>query len=415
MPGVARYANERAADGGDTDIAPELLHLICQQPIGEAAPFLAAIAADFYDDLPEELLEALARVGAPAPEPLLDVYERKRDEPGELATALAFLKVSDPRVEAIFAEQAEEEASFLRDISTGEGASEPFDIFAQYPETAVPVLVGKPLKVRKEFLASQDATHRMAALSTFLDGKLGPGMPKALERMAREDEDPEVRGVAWETLEGEAGEDKRLLAEMRARLANPSVQPKERAGLLVALAQLGSEGYAQLADALYQDRATRARALQAMWRSFDRDFAKYAVESLEDEDPDIREQAILATGYLNQASEAARLEKLFHDDTHRDTALFAYALCAPAEVTRARMKQLFRTIDKLAGGLGAEDAQTVEQALDLRLEMHGLPPVFETEEEDEEPLSPAASGPTPGRNDPCPCGSGKKYKKCHGQ
>jgi uncharacterized protein len=23
--------------------------------------------------------------------------------------------------------------------------------------------------------------------------------------------------------------------------------------------------------------------------------------------------------------------------------------------------------------------------------------------------------PTPGRNDPCPCGSGKKYKKCHGQ
>jgi uncharacterized protein len=22
--------------------------------------------------------------------------------------------------------------------------------------------------------------------------------------------------------------------------------------------------------------------------------------------------------------------------------------------------------------------------------------------------------PVPGRNDPCPCGSGKKYKKCHG-
>jgi uncharacterized protein len=22
--------------------------------------------------------------------------------------------------------------------------------------------------------------------------------------------------------------------------------------------------------------------------------------------------------------------------------------------------------------------------------------------------------PTPGRNDPCPCGSGRKYKKCHG-
>ena len=24
-------------------------------------------------------------------------------------------------------------------------------------------------------------------------------------------------------------------------------------------------------------------------------------------------------------------------------------------------------------------------------------------------------GPKIGRNDPCPCGSGKKYKHCHGQ
>jgi SEC-C motif-containing protein len=27
---------------------------------------------------------------------------------------------------------------------------------------------------------------------------------------------------------------------------------------------------------------------------------------------------------------------------------------------------------------------------------------------------PARKEATPGRNDPCPCGSGKKYKKCHG-
>jgi len=24
-------------------------------------------------------------------------------------------------------------------------------------------------------------------------------------------------------------------------------------------------------------------------------------------------------------------------------------------------------------------------------------------------------GDQPGRNDPCPCGSGKKFKKCHGR
>jgi preprotein translocase subunit SecA len=27
---------------------------------------------------------------------------------------------------------------------------------------------------------------------------------------------------------------------------------------------------------------------------------------------------------------------------------------------------------------------------------------------------PATAAATVGRNDPCPCGSGKKYKKCHG-
>ncbi|HEX6735027.1 MAG TPA: SEC-C metal-binding domain-containing protein, partial [Azonexus sp.] len=31
------------------------------------------------------------------------------------------------------------------------------------------------------------------------------------------------------------------------------------------------------------------------------------------------------------------------------------------------------------------------------------------------PAQPAQSGPKVGRNDPCPCGSGKKYKQCHGK
>ncbi len=28
--------------------------------------------------------------------------------------------------------------------------------------------------------------------------------------------------------------------------------------------------------------------------------------------------------------------------------------------------------------------------------------------------APTKAAPKVGRNDPCPCGSGKKYKKCHG-
>ena len=31
------------------------------------------------------------------------------------------------------------------------------------------------------------------------------------------------------------------------------------------------------------------------------------------------------------------------------------------------------------------------------------------------PQQPAKAEPKVGRNDPCPCGSGKKYKNCHGK
>ena len=31
-----------------------------------------------------------------------------------------------------------------------------------------------------------------------------------------------------------------------------------------------------------------------------------------------------------------------------------------------------------------------------------------------EPVEPIEADEKPGRNDPCPCGSGKKYKKCCG-
>lgn len=31
------------------------------------------------------------------------------------------------------------------------------------------------------------------------------------------------------------------------------------------------------------------------------------------------------------------------------------------------------------------------------------------------PVEPVHADKKPGRNDPCPCGSGKKYKKCCGQ
>ena len=47
----------------------------------------------------------------------------------------------------------------------------------------------------------------------------------------------------------------------------------------------------------------------------------------------------------------------------------------------------------------------------------GLDPRMTTNrgEDGEAPAhKPATAEPKVGRNDPCPCGSGKKYKKCHG-
>ena len=50
-----------------------------------------------------------------------------------------------------------------------------------------------------------------------------------------------------------------------------------------------------------------------------------------------------------------------------------------------------------------DEAQNVE-TIDVRAE----------QSQSEEPLEPLSTEPKTGRNDDCPCGSGKKYKKCCG-
>jgi len=85
------------------------------------------------------------------------------------------------------------------------------------------------------------------------------------------------------------------------------------------------------------------------------------------------------------------------------------------ETTRGRIRGMLRKIDALAE-LSASEAELVMFALDERLRLAGLDPVFAAEEGDEEPEAVVTAPPAGkvGRNDPCPCGSGKKYKKCHG-
>jgi len=59
-----------------------------------------------------------------------------------------------------------------------------------------------------------------------------------------------------------------------------------------------------------------------------------------------------------------------------------------------------------------EDPDEVEE---IEEEQRSKKIVFNLSEDEERIQEPAKSSRVAGRNDPCPCGSGKKYKKCCGK
>jgi hypothetical protein len=68
-------------------------------------------------------------------------------------------------------------------------------------------------------------------------------------------------------------------------------------------------------------------------------------------------------------------------------------------------------IGVLGGSLSTDEAAKLQDLM-RRAEAMWVP--FEDPAEPVAALrAPAMRGPRPGRNDPCPCGSGKKYKRCH--
>jgi SEC-C motif len=149
---------------------------------------------------------------------------------------------------------------------------------------------------------------------------------------------------------------------------------------------------------------------------------------LEDtEDIAILRQALRGAGYFRLTSHAEKIASYFDREgdlaTLRDDALFSYALAMPGETTRGRIRGMLRKIDSLAE-LDQVETDLVMFALDERLRLNGLTPVFAEEEassqepaariEGVEDAPVAAASQKIGRNDPCPCGSGKKFKKCCG-
>jgi hypothetical protein len=447
-------------DDDRVDAAGFALEIARQSRAPAAVSFLAeyARAADF--EFPDELTEGFIEMGEASVDPLLALHAESGGA-SDVRFALSGLGVRDPRIlETLLdllkadpvegsimlglygdpaAKPALEQAlaaaggnerlrqeieAGIREIDVQETARpEPFDIWPLYPEEDMPYFAAFDTPELLEFLASGVAEYRIRAVRALTFDEAPPDVAGKILDVARTDPDVRVRAIAWECLEG-LEEPAEIAAALRARLEDATAPLAERAGALVALARdaENDEALARLVLEFHERPETRAQAVKAMWHSGDRRFESRIAQALDDPDLGVRRQAVTAVGMFSMVSQLGRLERLFEEEDLREAALYSYALAAPSEVTPARMKKLFGRIETLAGGFSQDEGVVVGVALDDRLRAHDLAPVFHRGEtwEDEEPEPAAAAEPEVrpakvGRNDPCPCGSGKKYKKCCGQ
>ena len=428
--------------------------------------FRSPQALDFFieairrspEDVDDSLIEGLLPLREQAVEPLLKLYEELGEEyASDVAFLLASLRVRDGRVLELLLDRLEfdaadgafclglygdeaarpalermlqeipEEASELRhEISYAlEAIRQPeppydaasFDLYEEYPETDTPAFEVLPENERIQMLASEDPEIRAEAAYSFFNADLPAKARTVLWELAKSDPDAAVRARAWASL-CDAADDDAIRSAMLAVLQDNSRPPEERGGAAVGLYPLAERAEVRAGiEALYQEGGKgRAKALEAMWRGLYKPFAKYFAPHIDDPDREIRRQALRGAGYFRLTASADQIREYFDDEDLREDALFAYTLAMPGETTRGRARGMLRKIDSLAH-LSASEARLVTFAIDERLRLFGLEPVFEreTEEDQEEPEEEA---PPPvskvGRNDPCPCGSGKKFKKCHG-
>jgi hypothetical protein len=442
---------------------PLLIDLFRHSPQPGAIDFFMDAILRNPEDIDDHLIHALLPLGDKAIDGLLRLYEELGEEQGsDVAFLLAGLRVRDPRVLAVLLdrlefdaadgafclglygdaaarpalekmlaeipEDVEEDAELRREISHAIeqlDAPEPtyqpeaFDLLAEYPQQELPEFDVLTEPERMELLASPNPAVRAEAAYSFFNTELSPKVRAAMLAMAKSDPDAAARGRAWESL-ADAAEDESIRAAMVSVLTDTGKPVEERGGAAVGLYGFADSEDARMGiEALYEEGGKgRAKALEAMWRSLYKPYAKYFAQHLEDKDKAIVHQALRGAGYFRLTAHADQIAKYLENDEFRDDALFAYALALPGETTRGRARGMVRKVDSITP-LDPSETRLVMFAVDERLRLHGLAPVFENEfgEEEEPEAAPEPKAPSapPGRNDPCPCGSGKKYKKCHGK
>ena len=127
---------------------------------------------------------------------------------------------------------------------------------------------------------------------------------------------------------------------------------------------------------------------------------------------DYMRQGIYLRGYAQQDPKQAFKRESFD--------LFSQMLARiKVEVTQMLARIRIRSEDEVAA-MEAEQQRMAERMQSQMQASGGGAPTggalgLETPVQPIATSEPAVSGPKVGRNDPCPCGSGKKYKHCHGQ
>jgi len=408
--GIVKFAVTIDHSETRVDLSVDLMNVLAAIPTPEALPFVMNEIRRFPDEIPDEAVEVIVRIGHPALEPLLDLARGLPDNAAEIGFHIAALGIKDDRVEDLFkkiGEQDKAEEEFLREIHQAHMGEqvEPYDIWGAYPHHDGPDLSTLPTAEREQFLESRSAELRALGVESWEFEDLDRRMTSRFVAMAQHDPDPHVRGLAARTLRGQI-EDPAIRVVLEQRLAAAeTIEERIQVAIGLIAGLPDSAGVRETILAAYEEPRTRRQALEAMWLTHDGKYGRYMEAHLEDPDPALIHEAIYGVGFLRLRHLVGRLEPYFHAEDLRLFALQSYMLAAPAEESRFGLKQLESRVAKLAGGLNEEEQEVVRRAMEHRLEMAGREVAV--------PVTPVRSEKV-GRNDPCPCGSGKKYKKCCG-
>ncbi len=417
------------------------------------------------DMIPDELMEAFTDIGAPAVEPILELHAKvSEDDRPDLVFLLSTLGVHDARIQALIEQtiaadhyegalcaglygdpalraavqaaldagvKSAEEQKVLEECIKSLGAPkephepQPYGMLEQYPEKSTPLFDQMDPENVLKFFECGEKEYRARAAMSFTDDDYPDEIRDKLMGLATGDPETLVRGAALRALGERIHEEpvRDLLVRVLETKSESEAEREEWLGALIGLA--GATAEPEVHDALleaYGREDCRAAALQTMWRSLDPRYRKYFGPNLKSEDFDVRRQAIQGVGAYPLPDLAFELIPLLQDEEVRDEALFSYALAVRHSTTPKSVNRLFEMIDEKAGGLTDDEEETVAVALDRRLEREGYEPVYYPQEEHDHeheaeaapPVVEQAKSEKIGRNDPCPCGRGKKYKKCCG-